>query len=154
MPSLAWFSPFFEGLILGVLAMLLHEVGHVLAALAPGVKIKSIRFRWKGLCVVREAGSAPRNLIVSLAGPLANLVLIMSWHWSPMFGLANLCFAFFNLLPMEGSDGDRVMRCWDQMRREGRTMPALRPVRKSASATLISVSKGTAPVSPVSQCGD
>lgn len=154
MPSLAWFFPVFEGLALGVLAMVLHEVGHIVAALATGVKIKSIRFRWKGLCVVREAGSAPKNLIVSLAGPLANLALMVCWHWSPMFGLANLCFAFFNLLPMEGSDGDRVMRCWQQMRKEGWSIPGLRRERKSGSATLISVSKGAPPPNPAPLCGD
>lgn len=123
MPSLTWFYPFFEGLALGVQAMLLHEAGHMIAAYFVGVKVKSIRLSWKGLYVVRESGTASKNLIISLAGPLANLVLIACWPLSPMFGLANLCFAFFNILPIEHSDGDRVLRCWQQMQRESSTSP-------------------------------
>lgn len=154
MPSLAWFFPVFQGFLLGMLAMALHEAGHMVAALATGVKIKSIRIRWKGLAVVREAGSSSKNLMITLAGPFTNLALMLFWPWSHLFGLANLCFAFINLLPLEGSDGDRVMRCWTQMRRESFTLPSFRRVRKSASATLISVSKGTSSVIPVAQGGD
>ena len=116
--SLEWFFPVFRGLFLGVLAMALHEAAHLMAALAMGVKIKKIGFRWKGLYIVREAGSPGKNALISLAGPLANLVLLLTWHWSPMFGLANLCFTFFNMLPLQGSDGDRAWMCWREMQME------------------------------------
>lgn len=119
--SLAWFYPFFDGLAFGVQAMLLHEAGHMVAAYAVGVKVKSIRLSWKGIYVVRESGTASENLIISLAGPLTNAVLILCWPLSPMFGLANLCFAFFNILPIKHSDGDRVLLCWQQIRREAST---------------------------------
>jgi len=119
MPSLTWFFPFFKGLLLGLLAAVLHEVGHLFAARAVGVKVKMVGLRWKGLYMVREPGPPAKNLLISLAGPLTNLVLILSWHWSPGFGLANLCFAFFNLLPIEGSDGERVWKCWREMHKEG-----------------------------------
>jgi Zn-dependent protease len=118
MHALAWFKPFLQGLFLGIVAMLLHELGHLVAAIAVGVKIKTIGLRWRGLYTVREAGPPAKNMLVSLAGPLVNLALIASWPWSHKFGLANLCFTFFNLLPMEGSDGDRVMRCWMETHRK------------------------------------
>jgi Zn-dependent protease len=118
MHVLAWFIPFFQGLLLGVIAMAFHEAGHLIAAPLVGIKIKTVGLRWKGLYTVREAGPPDKNMIVSLAGPLVNLALIATWHWSFRFGLANLCFTFFNLLPIEGSDGERVWRCWRAMKRE------------------------------------
>jgi Zn-dependent protease len=113
---LGWFYPVFQGFILGLLAMVLHEGGHLLAALALGIKIKSVVLRWKGLATVREAGPPIKNLLVSLAGPLTNALLLLAWHWSPRFGLANLCFAAVNLLPINGSDGDRAWSCLELMR--------------------------------------
>ncbi len=76
--NLEWFFPVFWGLFLGVLAMTLHEAAHLIAALAVGVKIKKIGFRWKGLYIVREAGTPGKNALVSLAGPLANLALLFT----------------------------------------------------------------------------
>jgi len=118
MQVLAWFFPFFQGLFLGVIAMALHEAGHLIAAPLTGVKIKNVGFSWKGLYTRREPGSAAQNMIVSLAGPFTNLVLLALWPLSHKFGLANLCFAFFNMLPIEGSDGLRVWGCWREMKRE------------------------------------
>ncbi|MFZ0743996.1 MAG: hypothetical protein WAM85_06300 [Terracidiphilus sp.] len=119
--SLEWFFPVFQGLFLGVLAMALHEAAHLAMALAVGVRIKKIGFHWKGLYTLREAGSPAKNALISLAGPLANLALLLTWHWSATFGIANLCFTFFNLLPLQGSDGDRVWQCWRQMQEENST---------------------------------
>ena len=118
MPSLAWFSPIFEGLFLGLVAATLHEVGHLLAARAVGVNVKAIGFTWKGMYMVREAGPPAKNLLVSLAGPLMNATLLLFWPLSPAFGLANLCFAFCNLLPIQNSDGERAWACWRAIKRE------------------------------------
>jgi len=118
MHALAWLYPFFEGLLLGIIAMAFHEAGHLLAAPLVGIKIKTIGLCWKGLYTVREAGPPWKNLLVSLAGPAVNVALLACWHWSHNFGLANLCFSFFNLLPLEGSDGDRIWQCVRQIRRE------------------------------------
>jgi Zn-dependent protease len=114
---LHWLYPIFEGMVIGLLAMVLHECGHVLAATALGVRVKSVAFHWKGMCTVREGGPPMKNLLISLAGPLVNFVLILTWHSSMVFGLANLCFAFFNIVPIEGSDADRALKCWEQMKR-------------------------------------
>jgi Zn-dependent protease len=118
MHALAWLYPFFEGLLLGIIAMAFHEAGHLLAAPLVGIKIKTIGLCWKGLYTVREAGPPWKNLLVSLAGPAVNVALLACWHWSHNFGLANLCFSFFNLLPLEGSDGDRIWQCVRKIRRE------------------------------------
>ena len=120
MPSfnLEWFLPFFQGALFCLLAMAMHEGGHIVAALALGVKVKSIGFCWKGIYLVREAGSPVKNVLVSLAGPLANFVLMLFWHHLPIFVLANFCCGLANLLPIRGSDGDRILTCLGEMREE------------------------------------
>jgi Zn-dependent protease len=120
MRVLTWLFPFFQGLFLGVVAMVFHEVGHLVTAPLVGIKIKTVGLKWKGLYTVREAGPPTKNLIVSLAGPLTNLALLAFWPLSHSFALANLCFSFFNILPLEGSDGERVWKCWRQIKRDKR----------------------------------
>lgn len=112
------FLPFAQFLLLGVLAMTLHEAGHWIAAAAVGVKVKAVGLCWKGLYTVREPGPPAKNLIISIAGPLANVVLIILWgHFFSHFSMANICFAVCNLLPIQGSDGDRALTCWRQLQR-------------------------------------
>jgi Zn-dependent protease len=124
MRVLTWLFPFFQGLFLGVIAMALHELGHLVAAPLVGIKIKTVGLKWKGLYTVREAGPPAKNLIVSFAGPLTNLALLALWPLSHRFGLANLCFLFFNILPIEGSDGERIWKCWRQIKRDRRNRGA------------------------------
>jgi Zn-dependent protease len=100
----------------GLAAMAFHEAAHIVAALALGVKVKKIGLAWKGMYTVREPGTPKKNLFISLAGPLMNFALILSWPWLPIFGLANVVCVVANILPVEGSDGARVRACWRQMR--------------------------------------
>jgi hypothetical protein len=51
--------------------------------------------------------------------PALLIPVFLTWNWSPIFGVANLCLAFFNLLPIRGSDGDRALACWEYMKGEG-----------------------------------
>ena len=115
---LQWFRPVFDGFLWGLLAMVLHEAGHLIAAVVVGIRIKSVALRWKGLCTVREAGPPDKNLLVSLAGPCTNVLLLLLWPMSHRFGLANICFAVVNLLPINGSDGERALDCLELMREQ------------------------------------
>ncbi|HEX8713105.1 MAG TPA: hypothetical protein VF730_14595 [Terracidiphilus sp.] len=113
-----WISPVLKGLLFGLLAMALHEVGHFCAARVVGVKVKRVGLCWKGMYTVREAGPPVKNIQVSLAGPLTNLALMVFWPLSGVFGLANFLCGACNLLPIEGSDGERVMKCLYELQRE------------------------------------
>jgi Zn-dependent protease len=115
LPVLEWFSPVLDGFLLGLLALTLHELGHALAATIVGVRVKGIGLDWKGLYLRREAGTPRKNLVISAAGPVTNILLVILWAWWPMFGLANACYALFNLLPLPGADGERAVRCWLEM---------------------------------------
>ena len=110
---LNWYFSFFQGCFFGVAAMALHESAHIATALALGLRIKKVGLNWKGIYTMRETGPANKSLLVALAGPLINLTLIATWHWLPNFGLANFCFAVFNLLPITGSDGERALKLLD-----------------------------------------
>lgn len=118
---LIWFYSFAEGLGIGVLAMLLHECGHIAAALLLGVRVKKVGIQWnKGLYTVRERGSHYQNLLISMAGPFVNLLMVGTSPWLPLFSMANFCYALANMLPIEASDGFRVAACWREIR-EGST---------------------------------
>ena len=115
---LRWLYPFFSGIAYGGLAMGLHECGHLAAALLIGVRVKQVGMQWsKGLYTVREPGTVQENLLISLAGPAVNLLLIASEPWLPTFSMANICCALANMLPIDGSDGFRVAACWSQLRK-------------------------------------
>ena len=114
--NLLWFVPLINGTLFGLLAMVLHEIGHLCVAQALGLKVKRVGVCWKGMYTVREAGSPEVNLQVSLAGPLTNLALMALWPVSPTLGLANLFVGVTNLLPLSGSDGKRAMSCLREMR--------------------------------------
>jgi Zn-dependent protease len=114
-----WFFPFFRGLSMGLAAMLLHEAAHLFAAFALDVKVKRVGIKWnKGIYTVRETGSLRKNALIALAGPLSNILLVSFSRWSPTFGLANFCYALANLLPIDGSDGSRIIACWMQLRKK------------------------------------
>jgi Zn-dependent protease len=114
-----WLVSLAGTLFLGLSAMVLHEFGHVVTSLMVGIRVKSIGLCMKGMYVVREAGSPMKNLLISLAGPLTNVALILIfWGHSPKFVLANLCLAVCNLAPVKGSDGDRALLCLEQIQKE------------------------------------
>ncbi len=114
-----WLLSLVGTIFLGVSAMMLHEFGHLATSLMIGVKVKSVGMCMKGMYIVREAGSPMKNMLVSLAGPLTNVALILLfWHVSSTFTLANMCLAICNLAPVRGSDGDRVLACLEQMQKE------------------------------------
>jgi Zn-dependent protease len=94
-------------------------MGHLATSWMVGIRVKSFGLCMKGMYIVREAGTPAKNLLVSLAGPLTNvLLLLVFWQVSPSFTLANLCFAICNLAPVKGSDGDRALTCLSQLQKE------------------------------------
>ena len=145
---LAWFYPVVEGLGLGILGMALHEAGHLAAAFAVGVKVKNVGFCLKGMYTVREPGPPMKNLVISLAGPAVNLALVFTWPWFHLFALANLCFTFFNLIPIKNSDGDRVLTCWDELKKLRRSNA------KPVHVTRISPRQHSRLVTQLPQSGD
>lgn len=127
--NLRLLAPVVNGVLFGLLAMVLHEIGHLCVAQGLGLKVKHVGLNRKGMYTVREAGPPEINLQVSLAGPLTNFALMALWPMSPVFGLANLFVGACNLLPIQGSDGERALICLREMR-EGKTTRGLAEITR------------------------
>jgi len=96
-------------LLILLLVLLLHEAGHLIAAISLGIRVRRIGVSWKGMYIVREAGPPLANMITTFAGPYLNLLLAVAWPAAPMFALMNLIFGLTNLIPLAGSDGQRAL---------------------------------------------
>jgi stage IV sporulation protein FB len=104
-----------------LLAILLHELGHALVAKKLGYQLNAIKLMPYGtqLSIQNQINSVKDDLLISLAGPAVNLVLIVLtlalWWLFPiiyvyteLFVVANIISLLFNLLPVFPLDGGRV----------------------------------------------
>lgn len=112
--------------VLSALCVLLHELGHVVAALALGLKVRHVFiFLLGGVSDIHpEPTRARHEVIISAAGPLASAAIaIAAWLGSlpapthSAIGVelrilvwSNLVIAVFNALPGLPLDGGRVLR--------------------------------------------
>lgn len=101
--------------IAAVLAIVLHELAHVLLATVCGLRVKRVGIGWIGPYIVRERGTATVNACVALAGPVANLALAFAfWQTAPLFAQVNLILGAYNVLPfIPRTDGRHA---WDAIR--------------------------------------
>jgi membrane-associated protease RseP (regulator of RpoE activity) len=105
------FAHFMILLLWGMLHMVIHEVGHILAAWIVGSKILEVGMSRLGPFVRRTSARTPgRNAFVALAGPGIN---ILSWVVFAAFGLPHAWVALYigvlNLLPLPNSDFSKSM---------------------------------------------
>jgi hypothetical protein len=102
----------------GLLLFATHELGHLLAWQAFGVRHKRLVFHWRrgGIGVEYDADrrhlSRRQQFVGAAGGPAANLLLAAAlWHLAPLLASASLELALFNtLLPVRGSDGRWMLR--------------------------------------------
>lgn len=118
-----WTGHFIEILTLFTL-VIVHELGHIAAARSYGWQIDSLQLLpFGGVVIFDQWGTVHpyEEIVVSLAGPLQHLFLIMSsllfyhcgwWDkvWTEYFIQANLLLAGFNLLPIYPLDGGRIVQ--------------------------------------------
>ena len=104
-----------------VMAALLHELGHVIAAWSVGVGIQGLRLDLFGARMELQGMlSYGRELWVAAGGPLVNL-LSVAFVWPiqtekggegiALFLGASLILGGVNLLPVGTLDGGRMLRC-------------------------------------------
>jgi len=96
-------------------ALLLHETGHLLAALITGIKMKVLSFSCFGIRLVRESGimiSPKRELLVYLGGPVMNLCcfLLLWCLGKEVLCIIHLLLGLFQLLPIGALDGGCMLR--------------------------------------------
>ena len=114
------FSALGEGAILGLLAALLHEMGHLAAMVGVGMPPREIRLNPFGVDLVKQettGRSYGKEVLVSLAGPLANglacffclLGRRLGWWEGDGWLMANAALGLMNLLPIEALDGGQAL---------------------------------------------
>lgn len=111
---------------LGLLAACgLHEGGHLLALYLFGGRLRALRLSLGGAQIVTEQGGMGygSELLAVLAGPGVNLLLCLlatgggeRWY---LFSGINLVLGIFNLLPLPGLDGGRIIYLLFLLLREG-----------------------------------
>ncbi|MBE6619759.1 MAG: hypothetical protein E7625_00130 [Ruminococcaceae bacterium] len=133
-----------------VAAIVLHEMGHVLAARAVGVRFGRLRLTRTGLRLITGEDGFPsydHELICALGGPLANALAALhlrvfclvfptlsafASRWIPL----SLSLALLNLLPLRGFDGARIVYCF--LCSHHRRLPSLTPDRAGRVISLLS----------------
>ena len=125
-PVLSWLLGLSTALLLFV-SVLLHELGHSLAALREGIKVSNITLRLFGgvALMERECSTAMGSFRVAAAGPAVSFVLAglllagqhAADHVNPLLGnlvgqlgVLNLVLAVFNLLPGLPLDGGLILK--------------------------------------------
>ncbi|HWR36359.1 MAG TPA: site-2 protease family protein [Clostridia bacterium] len=111
--ALTNFSPLNAWAVVGCL--LLHELGHWLAARAFGVGVEAIGICAWGGFISRERSVSPwHNAAISLAGPAVSLVLFIAFGFAQQgtFAAINLLLFVGNLLPVPGTDGWRAFKAF------------------------------------------
>ena len=119
---LAWggvlllFLPLFDLLLL-LSAILLHEGGHLLAFYVLGEPLPTLSAALAGLSLDPHRPLSYRHeLVIAVAGPLANLalfaILLVSGRTELLpLAAVQLLAALSNLLPLGRSDGARILLC-------------------------------------------
>ena len=124
-PVLAWGA----GVVMSLLlfgSVLLHELGHSLAAKSQGIKVNSITlFLFGGIASIEEESKTPfKAFQVAIAGPLVSIGLFFLLNLSSQvlsetsilgnmlgeLGRINLVLALFNLIPGLPLDGGQVLK--------------------------------------------
>ncbi len=104
-----------------LLAVFFHETGHLLCMWAKGIPPKKIKLIPTSVQITAPTISSFKNdIAVSICGPLANLVIFLTLYLNfyiyknysvLIFALINLIIALFNLLPLKGLDGGKILHC-------------------------------------------
>ena len=106
------------GLVFGlfmVASLLLHEGGHILAAIFLGVPVREFGLRIAGAYIRRaRAATLQDEVLIAASGPLMNFCLMLPISFVPVLGpklaLCNLALGLVNLIPLPYSDGLRILR--------------------------------------------
>ncbi len=99
-----------------VIAVLLHEAGHLLAAARLGIRIRTLELDLIGAQIYPATllPSYRAELLLALGGPLASFLLFLitlpfGTDFMTLLGRTSLSLALFNLLPVSGFDGGRML---------------------------------------------
>ena len=93
------------------LFIIFHELSHILFATLFGKKIEKIKLSIAGVCVTFNniKLETVKNLIIYIAGPLANICLAIMFYNIDFIYEINIFLALLNLIPIYPLDGYNIM---------------------------------------------
>ncbi len=103
-----------------LLAVILHEAGHLFCMYGFGYRAERIHFSLMGANILTKNKLIPykKEILIYLSGPLFNLfgcaisLVLIRWDFEKeflFFFFANFLLALFNLLPLPSLDGERAL---------------------------------------------
>lgn len=105
--------------LLGLIASLIHECGHIMAFVLLGHKIEKLSFEISGIALKKVCNfvSFKDEIIVTISGCLVNALIFIigaiacGWNLEKinMFSAVNLVIGTINIFPMSTLDGGRTL---------------------------------------------
>lgn len=97
-----------------LVAVLVHEAGHIVAIYTNGMKVSSIKVELSGLKISYNGdGLGTSDLVSVLAGPIAGIIYFFvadkCLNFPYLSAELSLLYSIFNLLPVFPLDGGRAM---------------------------------------------
>lgn len=108
-----------ELILPSLLAVIVHEAGHLIMMLLLGVKFRRARYSLWGIKITADymKSSSVTELFVSLAGSFSNFILAFPLFFADRneYGYAMVAYGAFNLFPADFLDGGEILRLILQM---------------------------------------
>ena len=101
-----------------LLAVTVHELGHIIALKCCGLEIREIELGITGARIHVPPMTTSQELICAVAGPACSFLLLLIARWIPAAAVIGLVQGTYNLLPIYPLDGGRMCRAIGQMIRE------------------------------------
>lgn len=92
-----------------LLASAIHECSHIIALIHFHRPPQEIHLEVLGANIVTSSLSYTQDLICTLSGPISNIIAAFLFQRDSIFSSMNLCLGLFNLLPLPGLDGGRIL---------------------------------------------
>ena len=98
-----------------LIAVFIHELGHIAAMRALNIGINALRLRIFGLEICADIPKGRKEAFVMAAGPLANLLsvplfLVFKNDFFVSLAACSFVLGLFHLLPCEGFDGGSALK--------------------------------------------
>ncbi len=110
-----------ETMIWGIIAAMMHELGHIFAMILKGDHIREIKFNLFDIAIVdktRQNKSYRDDILILFAGPMINFILCVLFYFLYLLTKIefllipmgqNCLLGIFNILPIESLDGGQIL---------------------------------------------
>ena len=99
-----------ELFLLFYIAILIHEIAHIVVALLLKVNVKELLLMPFGVCAIYcDRISSKKEILISIAGPLMSLIIFL-FSKDILIKNINLLIMMFNLIPIYPLDGGRILK--------------------------------------------